>query len=455
MRTSLRARLAIWSSVVVIAVLLAGAVAAVVAERQLAIGRLDEELARLMLTLEGVMRTEINEGLTLQASADEASVEVVAPDRVMILTRPDDTLLASWGLSLTAGWTMAGSVAGHQTLPVGDRSIRFFRRDIDYKGVQYRAGVGVPLEALAGEQRDLVESLAVGLTVALTLAALGGWWIGRRTLVPLENLSGQVAAMSGADVTQRIQIPESTDELNRLAGSFNGLLDRLAAALNSQRQFMADASHELRTPVSIVRTTAQVALGRNDRDPGEYRESLAIVEEQAARMTRLVDAMFLLARAEAKGIPVQREPLYLDELVNEAVRGLRVLATARNVSVRVEGQDELPMQGDPQLLRQMIGNLLDNAIRFAQPGGLVRVRLSRDSTTVQVAVTDDGPGVAAGDRDRIFERFVRTDTRSDGAGLGLPIARWVAEAHGGRLVLADSGAPGAEFVAHLPLNRPL
>jgi signal transduction histidine kinase len=261
--------------------------------------------------------------------------------------------------------------------------------------------------------------------------------------------------MSGSDVTQRLQIPESTDELNRLAGAFNGLLDRLATALNAQRQFMADASHELRTPVSIVRTTAQVALGRNDRESVEYRESLAIVEEQTARMTRLVDAMFLLARAEVKGIPVHREPLYLDELVNEAVRGLRVLAAARDVSVQVEGQDELPMQGDPQLLRQMIGNLLDNAIRFARPGGLVRVRLSRDSTTVQMTVIDDGPGVAAGDRDRIFERFVRADMRSDGAGLGLPIARWVAEAHGGRLILADSSAPGAEFVVHIPLNQPL
>lgn len=455
MNTSLRARLAIWSSVVVIAVLLAGAVVALVAQRQLALSRLDEELARLMLTLEGVMRTEINEGLTLQASADEASAEVVAPDRMLILNRPDGERLAAWGLSLPPGWTSGASVTGHQTIPAGGSPIRFFRRDIAYKGHEYIAGVGVPLDALAAEQRELVEALAIGLTVALALAALGGLWIGRRTLGPLESLANQAMAMSGSDATQRLRSPGSTDELDRLAAAFNGLLDRLAAALHSQRQFMADASHELRTPVSIVRTTAQVALGRTDRAPGEYRESLEIVEEQTARMTRLVNAMFLLARAEANGIPMQPEPAYLDELVNEAVRGLRVLADARDVSVRVEGLDELPMHGDPHLLRTMIGNLLDNAIRFAQPGGVVRVQLSRGAAALRLTVTDDGPGVPAGDRERIFERFVRADTRSDGAGLGLPIARWVAEAHGGTLVLATSVSPGAQFVVHLPLNRPL
>jgi signal transduction histidine kinase len=215
---------------------------------------------------------------------------------------------------------------------------------------------------------------------------------------------------------------------------------------------MADASHELRTPVSIVRATAQVALGRDDRSLAEYRESMEIVADETARITRLVDAMFLLARAEADGIPMTREPLYLDEIVGDAVRGLKVLARERRVDVKVAVEGDLSLQGDPQLLRQMVTNLLDNAIRYARTGGVVTVCMRRNGADAMLAVQDDGPGVGAGDRERIFQRFVRLDTRSDGAGLGLPIARWVAEKHGGRLVLADAAPPGSEFVVTLPTN---
>jgi signal transduction histidine kinase len=147
-----------------------------------------------------------------------------------------------------------------------------------------------------------------------------------------------------------------------------------------------------------------------------------------------------------------REPLYLDELVGEVVRGLKVLAHERQVDVRVDAEGDQSLQGDPQLLRQMVTNLLDNAIRYARTGGVVTVRLRRNGAGLMLAVQDDGPGVAAGDRERIFQRFVRLDTRSEGAGLGLPIARWVAEKHGGRLVLADAAPIGSEFVVTLPAS---
>jgi signal transduction histidine kinase len=447
---SLRARLTAWYSAIVISVLLAGALAAVFVQGRLGLERLDAELARLMLTLEGVMRTEINEGLTLQASADEASVEVVAPDRMLVLAVPDHTLLASWGLPLPKDWSIARTTAGHLTFGNGDARVRFYRRDITYKGHSYIAVAGVPLAALDAEHRELVIALLIGLVVALGLAGVGGWWVGRRTLRPLEDMALQVTRMTDPVPEQRLTAPHPTDEVGRLAASFNGLLDRLAAALNSQRQFMADASHELRTPVSIVRATAQVALGREDRAGDDYRESLAVVAEQTARITRLVDAMFLLARAEASGIPMTREPLYLDDLVAESARGLRVLARDRNIDVRIDGQGEFAFFGDASLLRQMVGNLLDNAVRHARPGGVVTIRLRRDGATITLAVRDDGPGVAMQDRERIFERFVRLDARSTGAGLGLPIARWVAQAHGGQLILAPDERMGSEFVVTLP-----
>lgn len=213
---------------------------------------------------------------------------------------------------------------------------------------------------------------------------------------------------------------------------------------------MADASHELRTPVSVVRTTAQVTLAREARPEADYRESLTIVAEQSARLARLVDGMFLLSRAEVEGIPLVREPLYLDDLVAECARALRVFANERGVDVQTGGDAEVTFFGDNTLLGQMVGNLLDNAIRHAKPGGAVAGTVNRTSTGITIRITDDGEGIPPHEQARIFQRFVRQDSRSGGAGLGLPIAHWIADAHGGRLVLESSNASGSCFTVTLP-----
>ena len=216
---------------------------------------------------------------------------------------------------------------------------------------------------------------------------------------------------------------------------------------------MADASHELRTPVSVVRTAAEVTLAKEVRPAEEYRESLVIVGEQANRLSRLVDAMFLLSRAEAHGVPLRREFLNLDDLLAESARALRVLANQRGVTVTTNGDQEVGFTGDDALLRQMIGNLLDNAIRHAASNGSVMASLARSADRVSLRITNDGPSIAVADRERIFERFVRIGA-SDGAGLGLPIARWIAEAHGGTLRLEDS-EPGSHDVCRDPACRTL
>jgi signal transduction histidine kinase len=453
MTWSLRARLTAWYTALVVAVLVTGAGAVFAVQARLGHERLDDELSRLMLTLEGVMRTEINEGLDLQASADEASAEVVAPDRVLLLERPDGRALAAWGIPLPSPWPLVNVASGHHTAAFGSTRVRLLRRDVEYKGHRYLAAVGATLAGLETQQRELVIALAIGVVVALTVAAAGGWWVGRRTLRPLQDMADQAAAIQGPGATEHLRAPHAEDELGRLATAFNGLLDRLGAALQAQRQFMADASHELRTPVSIVRTTAQVALARHERTPDEYREALSIVAEQTARLTRLVDAMFLLARAGAQGIPVAREPVYVDEIVAECVRGLRVLAQDRGVTIHTTGATEVTLSGDPVLLGQMIGNVIDNAIRYTQPGGSVFIDIQHQSSAAIIAVRDTGPGILPDDHVRIFERFVRLDRQSEGAGLGLPIARWVAEAHDGRLDLATSSSAGSTFVITLPIDE--
>ena len=453
MNWSIRARLTAWHSLVVIAVLVTSAIAVAVVERRMASERLDDELERLMMTLDGVMKTEFGEGLTLQASADEASIEVVGPDRVLVLVRPDGELLAMWGLPFPRSWRPDLERTVSDTLVEGGRRYRRFSHPVTVGQHRYVAAVMAPLEELEEEQAELTAALAIGGLLALLVAVVGGWIVGHQTLKPLAAMAGQATAITERDPTGRLVAPNSRDELGQFAASFNELLDRLAAALHSQRQFMADASHELRTPVSVVRTTAQVTMARTNRSEDDYRESFTIVSEQATRLSRLVDAMFLLSRAEANGLPLVPVPLYIDDLVGDCVRASRILAEERDVAIDVAGSSEQTFSGDDLLLRQMIGNLLDNAIRHALPGGRVSVAIAAEPKSMSIAISNDGGAIPDDQRDRIFQRFVRLDPQSKGAGLGLPIARWIAEAHGGRLTLETSSATGTTFVVVLPMTR--
>ncbi len=354
MTWSIRARLTTWYSLVVVAVLTAGAISVSIVQERLARERLDGELQRLMLTLEGVMRTEFGEGLNLQAAAEEASIEVVAPDRTLILTRSDGSILEVWGRPLASSWRPRADIPVIETVVVGTARLRAWSRPVAHGNQRYVAAVMASLQDLESEHSELLRALTVGVGVALAVAIVGGWVVGRQTLRPLTDMAAQAKEIGERNPSSRLIAPRSGDEIGQLAVAFNGLLDRLASLIQSQRQFMADASHELRTPVSVVRTTAQVTLARANRSESAYRESLTIVAEQAARLARLVDSMFLLSRAEAQGLPLIPEPLYLDELLADCARALRVVAQERDIDVQTCGDSEVAYVGDNTLLRQMV-----------------------------------------------------------------------------------------------------
>ena len=226
---------------------------------------------------------------------------------------------------------------------------------------------------------------------------------------------------------------------------------RLGSALSTQRRFMADASHELRTPISIMRTAADVTLSRASRDQGEYREALAAVSQQASQLTRLVDDMLVLARADGGGYPVVLASVNLTALVSECVRELRPRADDKGITVRTS-LEAVTLKGDDTLLRRMFSNLFGNALKYTPRGGSIDVSLAKADGEVVLHVADTGPGIPAEDRERVFERFVRLDPArgAGGAGLGLAIARWVAEAHSGRVRIVSSGSNGCVFAVSLP-----
>ncbi|MFY7921506.1 MAG: ATP-binding protein [Gemmatimonas sp.] len=321
------------------------------------------------------------------------------------------------------------------------------------------------IAALRAERDDLLLLSQVRTTIffaipmALLVSVIAGYLLARRSLAPLDAIVTRTASITAASLDDRLPVVNPHDELGRLAQIINALLGRVGDAFRTQRQFVADASHELRTPIAIIRGEADVTLRRAERSPQEYREALGVIHDESLRLSRIVDDLFLLARVDAAGHAVKREIVHMHELVGDAARSVRTLAESREVVVRVTTDAQATVRGDDVLLRRLLLNLLDNALKHAPRGSTVELSLVHDAHTVRVRVSDRGPGVAPEQRERVFERFVHgvqsttpndNRTRGTGAGLGLAIAQAIAHAHEGQIVLLDRD-PGATFELALPL----
>jgi two-component system, OmpR family, sensor kinase len=313
----------------------------------------------------------------------------------------------------------------------------------------------------------LREILSLAVPLLLLGAITGGYFVATRNLVPLSAMAARAAEISVANLQDRLPVAGG-EELAGLARVVNGLLDRLEASFGQQRRFMADASHELRTPTAIVRTEADVTLAQPNRPERDYRASLAVVQSAARRMTRIVDDLLLLARADA-GVNVEHsEHVYLEEIVHEVVSGVRLLAESRSMRVELTSVVDAPVFADADLVGRLLLNLLDNAIKHSPEGSVVRIEMVRDEKTCEVRVVDAGIGIPADVQPRVFERFFHADASrsagdqraageldtaaTSGAGLGLAIARRIAELHGGRLDLVESRPGRTEFRLSMPLD---
>ena len=310
-------------------------------------------------------------------------------------------------------------------------------------------------DRVRGEVSSLIWIMGLGLPIAVAVAAFGGYRLARRALSPVDAMAERAQAISADRLSERLPIRNPHDEIGRLAHVVNDLLGRLELSFSQMQRFTADASHELRTPLTAIRTVGEVAL-RGARDEAGLRETVGSMLEEASRLTRLIDAMLMLSRADAGRIPVNRRESNLNELVAEVAAQLSVLAEDKNQSIFVTAAEHAATADvDPVILRLAIVNLVDNAIRYSPSGGRIDLEVRHSGKDATIDVRDQGPGVTPMHQQRIFERFYRVDdarSRQDGgAGLGLAIARWAVEVHDGRLEIISEPGAGSVFRIRLSL----
>ena len=308
---------------------------------------------------------------------------------------------------------------------------------------------------LADAQRDILAfagTAAAGGLAALGLSLVGGWFLVGRALAPVARISAAATAMSGGDLSARIAVERTENELEQVARALNQAFDRLRLAVENERRFTADASHELRTPLATISAEVEWALSR-DRTPEEYRRGFDTVQRAVQRMGRVVEHLLTLARADSANLTLQRAPVGLAPVVNDALGMVQPLAEQKQVTIEAHLRDATVI-GDRDRLTDLVTNLFSNAIQYNRPGGHVQVEVWPEGGDACLRVRDDGAGISADDLPRIFERFFRADkartAHSGGAGLGLAIAKWIVDVHGGRIVCHSTLGQGTEILVHLP-----
>jgi heavy metal sensor kinase len=297
--------------------------------------------------------------------------------------------------------------------------------------------------------------LLLGLPAALAVTALGGWWLARKALRPVERMSSKAQEIGIDRLHERIELPPAQDELGHLAVTLNAMLDRLERGVEEKHRLIADASHELRTPLAAMRAELDVSLMHGDLPPAAH-EVLESTREEVDRMTRIVNNLLTLARVDEGRLELLKAQVDLGEAIEAAARPLRPLAVAKRLRLAVNGP-HCEAEADPERLQQALTNFIENAIKFSEPDGEVRVTCWRSNGEVGVTVKDSGPGISPDARSHVFDRFYREDRargrEGSGSGLGLAICREIAEAHGGRVWVDSEEGNGSAFSLALPARE--
>ncbi len=438
-------------------VLLASAAVLRLAMREALRRGLDESVTATAELMGQFFRVEIAEYQTIDATLTHIASELVFEDRAIRIRRPDGSEFSVVGAPRAPSPRVFVPPVGRLVVPLEPALAPGWTIEVEASGA-----------AIAAVEARLDRWIALGIPALLLLAAGTGWWLTGRTLRPVGRMADAAARIGPGD-PDRIPIDDATDELGRLGTRFNGLLDRLDGALAQQRRFLADAAHELRTPLARVRGRVELAMLPVPALAGAVREIaprhdeaasaevLPAVHDELVRMSVLVDELLQLARADAgegEASP-STAPVFLDDLATEELHRFHADADRAQITLHCSSLQEAPLIGDAVLLRRLIGILLDNAIRYGHARGQVDVRITNDGHTICVEIEDDGIGIAPEERARVTERFYRgvraRALRSDGSGLGLAIASWIVQRHRGTIDFADgAGGVGTRIRVSLP-----
>jgi len=332
----------------------------------------------------------------------------------------------------------------------GYQKLICFTNDQCYKPITFRE-----LERVVNSRTlTKLRNYSFGALGVLFVASLGvGWVVAGRVLRPIGRITAVARDIQATDLSRRIELPGPDDELKQLGDTFDAMLARLDAAFAAQRQFVADASHELRNPLAIIRTNVDVALADPRADPEDLRHTITVVKRASDRMARLVDDLLALARRQEPIL--EHEPVDLGAAVAEASDDFVVPAAARNIVLDRAIAPGVVVIGDRDALKRAVANLLENAVRLAPEGSRIRLATGSEGDQAWIAVADEGPGIAPEDQPHVFDRFWRADkgrSRADGGtGLGLAIVRQIAEGHGGQVRLRSKVGVGSSFVIWLPV----
>jgi signal transduction histidine kinase len=319
---------------------------------------------------------------------------------------------------------------------------------------EYQIYAAKPIAPALARLRRVRVGLFVFVPIGLALAGAGGYWLARRLLRPLKDLAQTVDAVTSSDLSARVKVHNKGDEIGTLGQRFNSLLDRLEEAFQLQRRFMADASHQIRTPVTIALTAAQVTARDSNANLRDCKDALQIIGHQMLQLRRIVEDMFFLSQADTGSLKPERKEMYLDDAVTDAVRAAKALASGKEQTLKLGTLPEAKCLGDEDLLKQAVLILLDNAVKFTPRNGHIDVTLFKREEHWVCSVTDNGFGISEAAQPRIFERFFRESQPGNdaaGTGLGLAIAKSIIENHTGTVTLVESRRGRTTFEIAIPV----
>lgn len=443
---SVRVRLTLWYSLILAGTILVLSVFVFLFVKASLFNRLDQQLENDFYAVSQASSEDPNEIPEIEAESSATIFQIVKAGKLFYQT----PAFQRSGLPLIGQLPSAASPTFRS--PSGARFL--------LKTGQIGQGVflttAVDEEPVWRTLRTLLTILLLSLPVALALAAFGGFVMASRLLEPVAEITARAAKISAESLSARLPVENPGDEFGRLAGVINVMLARLENAFERLKRFTADASHELRTPLTVIRSVGEIAL-QEDLDAAAYRDRIGSMLEEVNRLARLIENLLTLTRADSGHVSLGRTETDIARLVERAVEDMRALAEEKDQTLSLDLKAAAVLRVDEATVRLALVNLLDNAIKYTPPSSVIKVGSSIRGDEFLIEVMDTGPGIPAEHRERIFDRFYRIgkdrNSLAGGAGLGLSIAKWAAEANGGRIELEIGEKPGSTFRLVFPMDK--